>query len=201
MTTKDFFKKFENKKYLELLPSIKEEKTQAYITIVLTLLALSVFGIFAINPTLSTIAQLNKELEDNEIIYKKLNEKIADLSLLQEKYSSLEKDLPFVFASFPRETQCPLLIGQIKGIAAKTNVQVKRISTSEVELMEIANKEKYSSYIFSAEVIGNYQEIMNFVSLLGDYERIVTLENISINKASEVNNLQLIVKGKAYFKK
>ncbi|MGA2968093.1 MAG: hypothetical protein ABSD69_02925, partial [Candidatus Levyibacteriota bacterium] len=53
-------KKDQYEKYLELIPDIKREKAQKYITIVLTLTTAIILGVFAINPTLSTIANLQK---------------------------------------------------------------------------------------------------------------------------------------------
>lgn len=55
-------------KYLQLLPNLKGEKTQKFTTLILTFFALSFFGLLAINPTISTISELNKELEDNKFV-------------------------------------------------------------------------------------------------------------------------------------
>ena len=50
-------KKEQYEKYLELIPDLKKEKAQKYITIVLTLATTIILGLFAINPTFSTIAK------------------------------------------------------------------------------------------------------------------------------------------------
>ena len=80
------FKNIKNNKYYKLLPDFKEEKTRRLSSIVFSLLALSIFGLFAINPTLSTIARLKKELSDAKFVDQQLTEKIANLSSLQEVY-------------------------------------------------------------------------------------------------------------------
>jgi hypothetical protein len=64
MKTNNIFANLYTSKYFEKLPDFKEKKIQAFITIALTLIALSFFAIFAINPTLSTIANLQKQSED-----------------------------------------------------------------------------------------------------------------------------------------
>ena len=65
-------KKIKNNKYFELLPDLKKEKTKKYSSIIFSLISLSFFGIFAINPTLSTIAKLRKELSDTKFVDEQL---------------------------------------------------------------------------------------------------------------------------------
>lgn len=202
MEKKDsFFKNFKNSKYLEMLPSFKEEKTKSFITIALTLLAASIFGLFAINPTLSTITQLQKELEDDRFIDKKLEQKIASLSNLQQKYNLLENDIPIVLAALPQNPKSPLLIGQIQALAQTSNTKITKINVSEVELSKIQGGNKYPSFVFSVEIQGSYQQLTQFLNLLSSFERIVTIDTLSLSKSTEKNNLlQLGVRGKAYFK-
>ena len=84
--TNSLFKKLQQKKYFQMLPDFKEERTRKFTTLVFTLLALSFFGLFAISPTLSTIANLNKQLSDNEFVDSQLQNKINNLYTLQQDY-------------------------------------------------------------------------------------------------------------------
>src|SRR3989344_8503364 len=101
------FTKINKNKYFEYLPDLKKEKTQKYSSIIFSLISLSFFGLFAINPTLSTIAKLKKELSDAKFVDSELAEKIANLSSLQEKYNIVEQDIPFVLAAVPKNPQIP----------------------------------------------------------------------------------------------
>src|ERR1035437_4968817 len=74
-------KKEQYAKYLELIPDLKREKAQKYITIVLTLATTIILGLFAINPTFSTIANLQKQIDDGNFVEQKLKLKINDLSI------------------------------------------------------------------------------------------------------------------------
>jgi len=79
----NLFRKIEKEKYdkyFELVPNFKQEKTQKFTTVILTLIAFAILLIFAINPTLSTIANLQKQLDDAKFIKEKLDQKINDLS-------------------------------------------------------------------------------------------------------------------------
>src|SRR5687767_10764921 len=85
----------------------RDEKTKNLSAIILTFLALSFFGLFAINPTISTIVQLKKEIADNQEVNQKLEEKITNLSTLQQKYNLLQNDIPFIFSAIPQNPQGP----------------------------------------------------------------------------------------------
>lgn len=198
---KDFFKSFRQNKYLERLPDIKDEKMQAFITTVLTFISLSFFGFFAISPTLSTIAELKKELSDNQFIHEQLEKKISNLSLLQQKYAILEKDVPNVLSAIPQKPNASFLIGQLEALAINNDVTLKKVNVFEIELSKINLQKNYSSFAFLVNAEGTSNQLNNLLSSIVDYERIITIDSITINKSVETNNLlQLDIKGRAYFK-
>jgi len=197
----NIFKSIKASKYFEMFPSFKEEKAQFFLTIILTLVSFSFFGIFAIGPTLSTIAELKKELSDSKFVNEKLEQKITNLYSLQQKYSLLENELTIVMAALPKTPNESFFVGQIQAIGQKTNTIVKRINISEIELSKEQKQNKYSSFAFSAEISGTYKDLTSFLSLLTDYERIVTIDTVSVAKSTEKNDtLQLNIRGRAYFK-
>ena len=52
-----------NLAYIENVIDLKNKRAVQFTYLVLTIIALTFFGLFAINPTLSTIAKLQKEIE------------------------------------------------------------------------------------------------------------------------------------------
>ncbi len=199
-------RKISVEKYLDLLPNLKEESTQKFANVALTLIALPLFSIFAIGPTLSTIAHLNKELEDSKFVDNKLQEKITNLGILRQKYSNLQGDLPFVFSALPLEPLVSLLTAQIQGLAQSAQVTVRNINISETELANITKKKdpsllptETSKFIFSLDVQGSYVQVSTFITLLSKFQRIVTIENVGITKIVEDDkNVRLSVSGTAY---
>lgn len=190
-------------KYLQKLPNFREEKTQSFTTLALTFLALSFFGFFAINPTLSTITQLKRQLSDSLFVDKKLEEKITNLGILQQKYNLLKDTTSIALYALPQAPTVPLLIAQVQALALKSNVSIERLQVFQVELSKLKEGEdKDSSFAFSFEGQGSYADISNFLSSLVNFERLVTLDTISLTKASEKNEmLKLNLRGRAYFKK
>ncbi len=196
------FEKVKSNKYFELLPDLKKEKTQKYSSIIFSLISLSFFGIFAINPTLSTIAKLKKELSDTKFVDQQLQEKIANLSTLQEKYNIVEKDVPVVLAAVPDNPQVPLLMGQIQAVAKEAGVEIINLQSFEVDVPGSSNNQnKYSAFSFSTGVRGNYENLTNFIRTLSGMERVISLDTLSINRQGNQSGiLELDIKGMAYFK-
>lgn len=172
-------------KYFSKLPFFKEEHAQKFMGITLTLFALSFFGFFAINPTLSTIARLRKEIKDNEFVNSQLERKIGDLNKLKIQYSSLQNDLPIVLESLPQKADVPTLIAKIQSIARISNLKIIKIQNFEVEIVK-NNKEKdkkYYSYTFSIAGNGTFEAISQFISSLINMQRIISVDGLSVERS------------------
>ncbi len=193
--------KLKDNKYLALLPDFKKEKAQKVSSIVFSLLALSFFGLFAIEPTLSTIAKLKKDLSDSKYVNEKLLEKISNLSSLQKDYNLLQNDIPIILAAIPQNPQLPTLIGQIQALAQKQHVTIGNLQTYEIEAASAKNPNKdFYSFSFVITGEGSYTDIVNFLSALTSMRRVITIDELLIGKASSANLLQFNMKGVAYFK-
>ena len=187
------------KYYKDILPYLKKQKNQEYFAIILTLGATIFFALFAINPTISTIVKLRKEVHDSKFVNAALKEKVNNLSTLTSEYSEIQRDLPLVLDAIPQNPQVPTLIGQIQTIAQNSNVKIEDLDVAEVGL---TNKGASMSSKFGFELTGTstYENLNTFMSELISMQRIVSLESISLTKNSDSDTLQLDLKGSAYFK-
>lgn len=185
--------------YKNFSPIFKQEKTQEFSTIALTLVALSFFGIFAINPTITTIIHLQKQLSDSSFVDEKLQEKITNLNLLQKQFATIKEDLPIIFRAMPQKPTVPLFAAQLQGIAQKNQVIVERLQVFQVELTK-QNVKDYGSFGFALDVEGTNVNLKRFLSSLVGFERVVSVENISLSNSKTKDTLTLSLRGKAYFK-
>lgn len=181
------------------LSSFKEERTQKFTTIILTVAALSIFGIFAINPTISTIAGLRKQLDDNTLVDNKLTQKINNLSILQKKYNGMQKDLPLILSAIPKDSEVPLLAAQIQAVAKDTNVNIENFQSFQVGVESAASPRNYSSFSFTVSAVGTYNDLYNFLKTLSNMQRVVSIDLLSLTKKTAVNQVDLSVKGEAFF--
>lgn len=204
---KDFIKQSnleKYSKYLALMPDLRQEKAKKFTTIVLTLVASIILGFFAISPTLSTIANLQKQIDDDQFVDQKLQEKINNLSTLRQKYNDIQNDLPVVYDAIPKSPQIPPLVAEIQTIAQNSNFNISGIQTFTVNLSkQSTSPQKSSSFNFGLSGQGSYGDMLNFMDQLVGFQRIITIDNIAISKVNAGNNqsaLQLSIKGAAFFK-
>lgn len=201
------------REYLKLLPNMQEENTRIITTLILTFLAMSFFGIFAINPTLSTIVTLKKQLADSELVHEKLKTKINNLSSIQQQYTQLNSDLPVVFEAIPKVPHAPTLMGQIFALSKKTGVRTTSLTVSNIQLLE--DKKASGSALpdplrseasqggqanFSLQTQGQYEALMNFAKSLTQINRIISVDSMSIKRDPKSNTLTLDLSGRGYFK-
>jgi len=191
------------REYLRLLPDMQKESTKAITMLIFTFIALSILGIFAINPTLSTIIDLKKQLEDNEYVHQQLTVKMNNLSSLQLQYNELSNDLPVVYNAIPENAKVTYLLGQIDTVAKTTNIQIHFIRVTSVPLSDSTQKKSIgnASFGFSLEGEGTYEDMLNFAEALTNFDRIVTIDSISIFKNPKDGSLLVGIEGRGYFNK
>jgi Tfp pilus assembly protein PilO len=188
------------REYLKLLPNMKQENTRSFVTLILTFAALSFFGIFAINPTLTTIANLKKEITDNTSVDEQLRTKIQNLSDLEQQYSQLGSNLTNIYNAVPQNAQAPLLTAQIYSLAQKHNLTINTFRIDEVQLASIPTISSDESYIFTLQALGNYTDMIAFSNELANLDRVITVESMEIGRDSQTNALTLTLRGRQYFK-
>jgi len=189
-------KKEQYEKYLDLIPDLKKEKAQKYITIVLTLITSIVLGLFAINPTLSTIANLQKQITDSNFVQQKLQQKINNLAILQGEYANLQPDLPVVYDAIPKTTQIPLFIAEVQSITKNSALIITSIQVSEVNLSNPTTKNP--SFDFTITASGTYPNMINFLNIISHFQRVIAIKDIILSTTN--GNLTLSFKGTVFFK-
>ncbi len=199
---KKVFKGIKYEKYYnDLLPYFKKEKNQKYFTVILTLGASIFFALFAINPTLSTISGLRKEVQDSKFVEQKLSQKINNLSSLSNGYQNIQKDVTYINDAIPLQPEAPLLVAQIQSIAQDSGVSVTDLKVLSVNLVS-QTASSSSSFGFELTIKTNYEGLLAFTSSLINMQRVVSVDSISITKTEEADqNLEIEIKGSAFFKK
>ena len=199
---KKMFKGIKYEKYYkDLLPYFKKEKNQRYFTIILTLGASIFFTLFAINPTLSTISKLRKELEDSKFVEQKLSQKINNLSSLSTGYQSIQEDIPLIHDAIPLQPEAPLLVAQIQSIAQDSGVSVTELKVLPINLNS-QSATVSSAFGFQLTVEANYEGLQTFTSNLTNMQRVISIDGISITKTEEgEQNLEIDINGSAFYKK
>ena len=189
-----------DKYYKDLIPVFKKEKNQKYLFIILSLSASIVFILFAINPTLSTISKLKKQIEDAIIVEQQLSDKINNLSKLNDEYNSIKKDLPIVMDAVPNSPQAPNLVSLIQSLAQQSSVNLTSVNISTVNLNPTVST-KSSMFEFEISGDSSYENTNIFISKLIRMQRALTINSIQISKSKAEEKIEMLIDGQAYFKK
>ena len=190
--------------YLEkFFPQLKSERAQNYATMVLTLLAVSLFGIFAISPTVSTIVNLNKQIADDQTVYQALQQKSINLASLDQTYNQLGSDLDYVNQAVPENPLATQLLGKIQAAATQNNVKLTSIQAANIAIPSLAASPVLpDSYDLNISAEGNISDLQNFLSTLISLDRIITITSIDIsNTQTKDAATTLSVQAQTYYKK
>lgn len=122
------------REYLKLLPDMQRESTRAITMLIFTFITLSIFGVFAIEPTLTTIFSLRKQLADSTYVKEQLTTKIGNLSALQQQYTLYSSEFPIVFDAVPNSPDATRLAGQIAGLSQNSGLTITSFRLDQVQL-------------------------------------------------------------------
>lgn len=185
-----------------LKPIFATQKAQAYTMLILSLFSLAFFAFFAINPTITTIAQLRKRVEDAGQVDKKLQAKITNLSQLQKAYPTIQADIPTVFDALPQQGRPANLLGKIKAMANRSSITISSLQIQQVPLSSDPNNtDKATPFFFVITGTGSYPDILAFLNSMIGFDRVVSVDNFTITRAvkkGEGKQLTILIRGTAY---
>lgn len=197
-TKQSFLAGLSKKRYLEVirsLPTLQKERVKEYGTLILTFFALSFFSIFAINPTLSTITDLKKQLSDNQSADAALKTKIKNLSTLQQAYTEITPDLGYVDAALPTTPNVIPLLAKVQSISERSNVTILALQASDVSLFSSGTVVKKKgkgiqtpSFSFLIRVQGSTSELLSFLSSFLSFDRLTTIDSLSLSTDPKENS-------------
>lgn len=189
----------------------KKKEVIVYTGLTLTLLAIAFFGVFALKPTLITIAALFKEIENQKVINQKLQAKINALTQAQVNYSLATTNLKLVDEALPKDPNLSQVIYQIEVLAQKEGVSIRSLSFEPVPLLgELPLKAKVGKEkTFGPQEIGvtlglsgNYENLKSLLSSLENLRRLASIESFTFagRKTEEgKTSLSLNLTGKIYY--
>lgn len=202
-------KDFEKKRYLadlKLLAPLGEEKAKQYAMLVFTILALSFFGLFAINPTIGTIVELRRKLDDSLLVQQKLTEKIANMTSLQNQFTQIQPSLDSVYDAIPTTPEAPKLLGQLQALAETKQVKIVSLKTLPVPLKADPKSKKQKTdkgdlyYTFTIDTLGSYANLQQFLLSLTKFDRIVNITSVTLNRADlTTSDIEMIVEGQTFY--
>ncbi len=153
--------------------------------LVFSIIAVIIFAIFAIRPTLLTMSDLIKELNDKQALSQSLTQKVAALSSAQTEYTNSQDKLAILDEAIPPEPRFGEAVAIIEKIASENNlliqsVQAKAVPKEDSTATGSAEKTRVSTPIV-VTVQGDYPTIRNFVNALQTTRRLLVIDSVIFN--------------------
>lgn len=190
-----------NRYFVDLGKIYQTKKGRVYTGIIFSLITVIFFIIFAIRPTLVTIAQLVKQTKDQKLVATELDKKINNLVEAQNNYLTVSDDLSLVEEALPSKANLLLLARQIETLARQAEINIVNLRFNNINLLQTNGpKGEKIEVIFSFNGLGDYQNLKNFLNSLTSLRRIILIQAFSFQSGKEGSNiLSLNINGKAWF--
>ncbi|MBI5619955.1 type 4a pilus biogenesis protein PilO [Candidatus Gottesmanbacteria bacterium] len=204
--------------YQELNQAAEKPKNRVYSTTVFSFLVVSLFGWYAIRPTVQTILFLRRELKDDQIISLQMEDKISALVEAQAAYQDTQPKLGLVNQALPSYPEVLSVVSQLRALADNTQASLSAVQVPTVPLLGIDASQSASAapaksalsagtlgdYPLTVTLNGSFGSIQSFINGLLSIRRALTIDAISIlpskENSAEKNSLQLTLKLKAYYR-
>lgn len=190
--------------YIYIKPVINNKYVRSFAPYIFSLLSLIIFIIFAIRPTVLTVIELQKNIQDNKSVLSTLEQKAKDLTDGKRNLENMDSALKNkINARLPKTPAITNLISNLQtsalNIASISALQVQPVTIydnavdqkAETTLNEIA---------FSFNIQGSYAELVTVLENLTKSSRLINLTSVVFNKTSE-GGTSLSVSGKSYYLK
>jgi Tfp pilus assembly protein PilO len=181
------------RKYLLVMQ--KRPLWRATLFVTLSLLLLIILLVFALRPTLLTIAGLMNDIDTKKEIHAKLEEKVSNLQKMVQSYQRIQDKLPVLEAAIPASPNFSAWGQYIQTSASASGFTIDSLRLEKIALVGTTG---LSSFDFTISGKGNYTQIHDFIAKLEMARRINWLTDTTITKNQE-GALVISLKGQVFF--
>lgn len=143
------------------------------------------FAVFAIRPTLLTMSDLIKEIEDKRTLDSQLGQKSAALAAAQSNFTGLEERSKVLDEALPRGVDMVYVLKVLEKIASDQNLTIANMTVLTIPAdppaeTTIAQLERTSMPV-QIVVTGSYENIRGFAERLRESRRSFVIERITFS--------------------
>lgn len=182
------------RKYYQTLEHVVgRPKSHLYTTAIFSFLVVSLFGWYAIRPTIQTILFLRREIADDQIVNQKMEDKITTMIQAQSNYQAIADKLPLLTDALPDDPDAIRVVAALKNLSQSLAASISALSVAQVPLTSqtpsatasavsepASKKEKIAAIPISLTVSGPFSSLATFLDGVLSMRRILTIENFTI---------------------
>lgn len=190
--------------YTYIEPVLKSHFVKSYGSAVFTFVALTVFILFAIKPTVETILTLQKKLANNQEVSRKLNEKVQNLTLARKNYLNLDPNSKRrIITALPNQPEIKAALQTLESTALNNQASVSAIQIQPFVLDEITKKDTppaAAEIIFVYNLEGAFVNLNAVLTQLKNSGRLISIDSVSFSSSSS-KTVFMSIKGKFHYLK
>ena len=180
--------------YQKIKLAYQKPEIKASVEVILSVFTVTFLLLVAVRPTLATVAELRKKIEDYEIVDKKLSSKIAQLTLAEEDLRENSSSMYLFEKAVPDNFDYADLSKRIEIVAVENGVNLESLNFSRTDITgeKVTNDKKdkkddfiEGEFVMRFSLSGEEVKIVNFLEKIEKLDRMLMLENVSIKKVED----------------
>lgn len=191
--------------YTYIKPVVENKIVKSSAPYVFSLITISILTIFAIRPTVSTILNLQKNIEENQKVLQALDAKAQSLIEGKRNLDNLSPQIKNkIEVSLPTKTNVPAVISSLQssslGIASVSALQIQPLTIIDNTTVKEKALLNLGEVYFAYNIQSSFGSLLQTLENLSKSPRLLNITNVIINKQTEGPTV-LSISGKAYYLK
>lgn len=189
--------------YTYIQPVLKHPAVKSFAPHIFSLFTVAFFVVFVIHPTVSTILELNKKIEDSKQILAALNTKSQNLDAGKRNLEAIDPRVRAkIEALIPSN---PAITTVIKGLQdpQQSTETAAIIQIQPLTLVDAAAPPtgKLNEVSFNYSTQEAYSDLLSFLKAINQVPRLTSIDSLSIGKQPGETATSLSISGRAYYLK
>jgi type IV pilus assembly protein PilO len=178
-------------KYFYNIISLYKEKhdLKIYLELILSLITIGIFVVFAIKPTVTTIADIVTKIKVEQETSDKLDTKIKNLGIAQTLYNAEKANINLLDTAIPSGSDISGFIRQNEGLIKKENVTPITVSVDKTNLLVATTSASVLGVTTS--ITGEFNNLENFIKDIESLRRPSIISKMNMSETDKLINLSL----------
>lgn len=180
----------------------KRSEVKIFLELILTVVSLVIFSVFALKPTLVTIIELVKEIQAKEETIGKMDEKIKNLIAAQTNLSRERESLILLDQAMPIYPYPEQTMGQFVGLANEKQIGLESVNLGDISLKGGVSKnrssssdleklpENVNSFDITVNMNGSFESLIDTLAYIEKMRRPVKIDSVSLSKSVSEDEVQ-----------
>jgi len=189
--------------YTFIRPITKNKYVKTYSSLSFSLIAIMIFGIFAIKPTVETILVLQTNIQQQQQIDNSLLQKEQDLSNATKNLNKIDPAVrQDIDNLLPSKTDITTLASNIGVIVQSHDATVSGLQFQSTDLNgqppKISATPVIKEISFTLNIAGDYSKLLEALDSLIRAPRLISVDSVNINETAE-NTLVMSISARSFF--